>query len=80
MKTSTLAPIIVSIVVLLGFIMISFLALKPQAAGVDDKLVVLLFGSWSTLAGIAVNFWFGSSSSSKQKDDTIASISAEKKP
>ena len=72
-------PIVVSMIILIGFIMVSFLALKPQTAGVDDKLIVLLFGSWSTLAGMAANFWLGSSSSSKQKDDTITAIS-EKKP
>lgn len=71
--------ITVSMIVLIGFIMVSFLALKPQTAGVDDKLIVLLFGSWSTLAGMAANYWLGSSAGSSKKDDTIQAIS-EKKP
>lgn len=73
-KQTNIGAVVTSMIVLFGFIMISFLALKPQAAGVDDKLIVLLFGSWSSLAGIAVAYWLGSSSSSKQKDDVIQTM------
>lgn len=71
--------ITVSLIVLMGFITISFMAMKPEYAGVKQEVVLFLLGNWSTLAGVAVAYWLGSSSSSKQKDDTIAAA-VEKKP
>lgn len=76
----TAGAIIVSLIVLVGFITISFMAMKPEYAGVKQEVVLFLLGNWSTLAGVAVAYWLGSSASSKQKDDTIQTISAEKKP
>jgi len=79
MTKGHLAPIIVSIIVLAGFSVVTFLAMKPEVAGVKESIVLYLLGAWQTMAAGAVAYWLGSSSSSKQKDDTIASIT-EKKP
>ena len=80
MKTSaSVGAIVVSVTILIGFIMLSFLAMKPEAANVRQEVVLFLLGSWSGLAVTVVGYWVGSTISSKQKDDTIASISAEKK-
>lgn len=80
MDTSKLGAIIVSIVVLTGFILLSFLAMKPESAGVKYEIVLVLLGNWSGLAFAVTGYWVGSTITSKQKDDTIATISAEKKP
>ena len=74
-----MGPIIVSGIVLVGFVIISFLAMKADAAGVKQEVVLFLLGSWSGLAGGAVAYWLGSSAGSKNKDDVIQTIT-EKKP
>jgi hypothetical protein len=74
MKDAT-PPVIVSVIVLLGFAGFSFLAMKPELAGVKESVVLFLLGAWSTLAAGVVNYWVGSSSSSKQKDETIQTMS-----
>ena len=79
MKTSaSVGAIVVSVTILIGFIMLSFLAMKPEAANVRQEVVLFLLGSWSGLAVTVVGYWVGSTISSKQKDDTIASISEKK--
>lgn len=65
------APTIVSILVLLGFGAISFLAMKPELAGVKESVVLYLLGAWQSLATSAVVYWLGSSNSSASKDETI---------
>ena len=77
--SSKIGAIIVSVVILMGFILLSFLAMKPETSGVKQEVVLFLLGSWSGLAVTVVSYWVGSTISSKQKDDTIASIT-EKKP
>lgn len=74
-------PIIVSVIILLGFGGISLLAMKPGLIGdANQNVVLMLVGQWSTLSGLAAGYWLGSTSSSKQKDDTIQSIVETKKP
>ena len=76
MLKGQMAPIIVSVIVLGGFSMFSFLAMKPDTAGVKESVVLFLLGAWSTMAAGVVAYWVGSSSSSKQKDDTIQTMTA----
>lgn len=68
----TIAPVIVSVIVLAGFCVVSFLAMKPELAGVKESVVLFLLGAWSTLAAGVVSYWVGSSNSSSKKDETIA--------
>lgn len=72
-----IAPTIISVIVLVGFAGFSFLAMKPELSGVKESVVLFLLGAWSTLAAGVVNYWVGSSSSSKQKDDTIKDMAAK---
>lgn len=67
-----IAPAIVSVIVLAGFCAISFLAMKPELAGVKESVVLFLLGAWSTMAAGVVSYWVGSSNSSSKKDETIA--------
>jgi hypothetical protein len=76
MTKSHTAPVIISVIVLAGFMMFSFLAMKPELAGIKESVVLFLLGAWSTMAAGVVNYWVGSSSSSKQKDETISQIAA----
>lgn len=75
----TIPPIIVSVIVLLGFAGFSFLAMKPELAGIKDSVVLFLLGSWSTLAAGVVSYWVGSSSGSAKKDETISSMTGNGK-
>lgn len=76
----TLAPTIVSVIVLVGFSVLSFLAMKPEYSGVKESVVLYLLGAWQSLAGGVVGYWIGSSASSKAKDDTINTLSGGSKP
>lgn len=71
LKGSHIAPIIVTVIVLLGFSAISFLAMKPELSGVKESVVLYLLGAWQSLATAAVVYWLGSSNSSAKKDETI---------
>lgn len=75
MNKGQLAPVIISVIVLGGFTLFSFLAMKPELSGVKESVVLFLLGAWSTLAAGVVTYWVGSSASSKQKDETIQSMS-----
>jgi protein-S-isoprenylcysteine O-methyltransferase Ste14 len=74
MNKTPIAPMIVSTIVLLGFVMFSFLAMKPETAGVKDSVVLFLLGAWSTLAAAVVAYWVGSSAGSAKKDDVIQTM------
>jgi hypothetical protein len=76
MHKNQTAPVIISVIVLGGFTMFSFLAMKPELAGIKESVVLFLLGAWSTMAAGVVSYWVGSSSSSKQKDETISQIAA----
>jgi hypothetical protein len=78
----SLGAVIVSIVVCIGFVGISFLAMKPELAGVDKSVTLYLLGAWQGLATAAVSFWIGSSSSSAAKTDQITALTqaASQKP
>ncbi len=67
-------PVIITTTVLAGFIGISFLAMKPELAGVKESVVLYLLGAWQSMAAAAVAYWIGSTSSSKQKDETIQTM------
>lgn len=69
------APVIITIIVLAGFSGISFLAMKPELAGVKESVVLYLLGAWQSMAAAAVAYWLGSSASSAKKDETIQAIS-----
>ena len=76
MHKTIIAPVIISVIVLGGFTMFSFLAMKPEVAGVKETVVLFLLGAWSTMAAGVVTYWVGSSASSKQKDDTIQEMTS----
>jgi hypothetical protein len=67
-----LAPVIISVIVLAGFSCFSFLAMKPELAGVKESVVLFLLGAWSTMAAGVVSYWVGSSAGSAKKDESLA--------
>ena len=69
------SPTIVSIIVLVGFSMMSYLAIKAVPGSSEREVILFLLGAWLSLATSSVNFWLGSSSSSKGKDETLATMS-----
>ena len=80
MQKGHVAPVIISVFVLAGFAVVSFLAMKPELAGVRESVVLFLLGAWSTMAAGVVTYWVGSSAGSKQKDDTIQTMTGGPKP
>jgi hypothetical protein len=70
------API-VSIVVIFGFVGLSFLAMKPESAGIRSDVALYLLGAWQSLATAVVGFWIGSSAGSAAKDATIKQIASK---
>lgn len=74
MKKLAEGPVIVTVIVLAGFSLISFLAMKPEYAGVKESVVLYLLGAWQSMAAAAVAYWIGSSAGSKNKDDAIKAL------
>lgn len=70
------APL-VSFIVVTGFVVLSFLAMKPEYAGIQDKSVILyLLGSWNSMAAAVVAYWIGSSAGSSDKSNQVATLAA----
>lgn len=65
------API-VSVIVLVGFILLSYLAI--YAPPEQREVLLFLLGTWSGLAAGVVQHWTGSSISSRAKDAVIANF------
>jgi hypothetical protein len=76
----SLGAVIVSIIVMIGFVGISFLAMKPDLAGVDKSVTLYLLGAWQGLASGAVAFWIGSSAGSAAKSDQISALTQAAAP
>lgn len=63
---------VVSVIVLCGFAVLSYLAIYAPAQ--QREVLLFLLGNWSGLATGVVAYWVGSSSSSKQKDETLSRL------
>lgn len=77
------APVVVSSVILIGFMVLSFLAMKPDLAGVRTDVTLFLLGAWSGYAGAVVTYWLGSSAGSTDKSaqiERMAAVAANKAP
>lgn len=70
-------PVVVTVIVLAGFIVISFMAMKPELAGVKESVVLYLLGAWQSMAAAAVAYWIGSSAGSKDKDAAIKDMATK---
>jgi hypothetical protein len=77
MLKAGVAPLVVSVIAFGGFAGISFLAMKPELAGVKESVVLYLLGAWQSIATMAASYWLGSSNSSAKKDETIQNMAAK---
>jgi hypothetical protein len=68
----------VSVIVVGGFVGLSYLAMNP-APSVRHEVVLYLLGAWQTLAGSVVGYWVGSSAGSANKDVALKQIAAGKR-
>lgn len=66
------APVVVSVIVLIGFSVLSYLAIYSPPG--QREVLLFLLGAWSSLATAVVGFWVGSSSGSKDKDALLAAL------
>lgn len=71
------APL-VSLVVVIGFVALSFMALKPDTAGVRADVVLYLLGAWQSLATAVVGYWIGSSAGSASKDVALKQMAVQR--
>lgn len=69
---------VVSLVVVCGFVVLSLLAMKPEAAGVRSDVVLYLLGAWQSLATSVIAYWVGSSAGSATKDAALKHIASSK--
>jgi hypothetical protein len=74
------APAVVSTVVLLGFLILSFIAMKPELTGVRTDVTLFLLGAWSGYAGAVVTYWLGSSAGSSEKSNQLAALAGATTP
>jgi hypothetical protein len=74
------APAVVSVVVMLGFLVLSFIAMRPDLTDVRSDVTLFLLGAWSGYAGAVVTYWLGSSAGSKDKTETLYEIATRKVP
>lgn len=65
------API-VSVIVLTGFTLLSYLAIYAPPG--QREVLLFLLGAWSSLATAVVGYWVGSSAGSAGKDSLLASL------
>jgi len=70
------APAVVSAIVLAGFGILSFIAMKPDLTGVRTDVTLFLLGAWSGYAGAVVTYWLGSSAGSTDKSAQIERMAA----
>ena len=72
---------VVSVMVLIGFMVLTFMAIKPESVGIADKSVLLfLLGAWQSLATAVVSYWIGSSSGSVDKSNQMVQMTQPPKP
>ena len=78
MKTQPKTPAVIAVVVVLGFIACVFTVLwKGLPTGLSENtnlVIATLLGSFGGLATMVVGYYFGSSSSSHSKDETISNM------
>lgn len=70
------APV-VSVVVVVGFVVLSYMAMNPTPA-VRADVVLYLLGAWQSLATAVVGYWIGSSAGSASKDAALKQMAASR--
>ena len=74
------AIFILSLIVVGAFFAGSFKILFDPLPIKDREIFDLVYGSVNVLTGIVMNYWFGTSRSSADKDKTIVTLTANQKP
>lgn len=69
-----LAIIVMSFLIVAAFLYMSYQALFGFFPLGDEKIFNLVYGSANLMTGIVINYWFGSSKSSSDKDKTITAM------
>lgn len=69
------APVI-SLVVMIGFAVLSYLAIYADLR--QREVLLFLLGAWSSLATGVVQYWTGSSIGSRDKDSLLARLAARR--
>jgi len=72
-------PAILSVIVMVGYFSILMGMMTGGLILADSQALLLMLGGLSTGFGIVLSFWFGSTSSSQNKNDLLAKATFEKK-
>ncbi len=79
MNNENIGAIVVSLVATVAFVAVLMLwVIRPPQ--LNNDVLNVLIGALTTGYVQTLNYWFGSSSSSKQKDRTIATLSTPAPP
>ncbi len=73
-QAKEIAPVIVSTVVIGGFIIVCSLLFTKIIPAESKDIAQIMFGGLVAMATTVVNYWMGSSSGSQRKDETIADL------
>jgi hypothetical protein len=72
MSMTKMGAIIVSVIVLITFGIVLMMVLTKTIPEGSEKFLLIMLGALATMSSNIVQFWVGSSSGSKQKDEVIA--------
>jgi len=64
-------PVVISTVVVIGYFIATMIVMTTAIPAGSQNLAYLLLGNLGTAFGMVLTFWVGSSSGSKQKDQTM---------
>lgn len=74
-ESKSITPEILTIVLVVGFFVSIYLVMAIKSDPSDHDVIYMMLGSVSAAFGAVVQFWFGSSASSRVKDYSIKKLS-----
>lgn len=77
-QTRSIIPAILSIGITFGYFAILVLMLRGELKIGDSQALLLMLGALGTSFGMVIQFWFGTSASSANKDATIQAAMVKK--
>lgn len=77
-QTKSIVPALLSVGVTVGYFSILIMMLKGELKVGDSQALLLMLGALGSAWGAIMQYWFGSSASSANKDATIHAATAKK--
>lgn len=77
-QTKSIVPAVLSVGIVVGYFLILVLMLRGELSVGDSQALLLMLGALSAGFGAVLNYWFGTSASSRDKDSTIQAQAVKK--